>query len=244
MLYRKLFAPAERHYHQFLGSEEPIIPAALRTLRLDYRCLPEDLLCIPPTGPVILVANHPYGGMEVPVLAAMLSGIRQDFKFMATAAAMFIPPARQFFIPIARHRGPRAVDANCGSIRGAIEWLRSGGLVVVFPAGVIATRPVPAFRLTEQPWTDLAVILARWSNAPVVPVFLHGCNHWTFYAANLLHRDLPYLALIWQGMRHKLRVIRISIGTPIQARPLIEQSGLKQATEHLRLRTLALRAIP
>ena len=176
------------------------------------------------------------------MLGAMLNEIRKDFKFMATSAAMLISPAREFFIPVARHHDRAAVDANCGSIRDAVEWLRSGGLVVVFPAGVIATRPAPAFRLTEQPWTDIAALLARWSNALVVPVFLHGCNHWTFYAANLLHRDLPYLALIWQGMRRRQRVIRISVGAPIQAQPLIEQSGLKQVTAHLRLRTLVLGA--
>jgi putative hemolysin len=240
VIYKWLFGSAEKAYHRLLQSEGPIIPAALRSLRLGYQCSPEDLLRIPRTGPVILVANHPYGEVEGLLLGASLAGIRRDFKLLATSAVASIPPLREFLIPIDRRLGLGPLEANLGSIRAAVQWLRSGGLVIVFPAGTTATRPFPKFKLTEQPWTDIAALLARWSDAAIAPVFFHGCNHWMFYAASLLHSELRYVVLIWQMLRRKRCTIRMSIGTPIRPQAFIEQAGLKRATEHLRSRTLDL----
>lgn len=240
VMHQWLFGSAEVAYRQFLQNEGPLFPAAVRTLRLDYRCSPEEPLRVPPTGPVIVVANHPYGVVEVLLLGTILSEVRRDFRFLATSDAMLIPPIREFIIPIARRREPRSGETNSGSIRAAVQWLRSGGLVVVFPAGRVATRRFPTFKLTEQPWADIAAVLARWSDAAVVPAFFHGCNHWIFYAAGLLHRDLTYIALFWEGLRRRPRVVDVSIGTPIHVQPLIEQLGLKHATAHLRSRTLGM----
>ena len=242
VVHRWLFRSAERLYAEFLRREEPAFPAALRTLRLEYQCSPEELLRIPPTGPVILIANHPYGaGLEVLLLGGMLGRIRRDFRFLADAGKLFTSPVREFLIPIVLPRDPQPPGANSRSIRTAVQWLRSGGLVVVFPAGTVAARPFPAFKLTEPPWTDIAAVMARWSNAQVVPVFFHGSNHWTFYVARMLHRDLPYLTQVWHGLSRTRRVIRISIGTPIQPQSLIEERGLQYATSYLRSQTLGMR---
>ena len=237
---RLLFPSMEKRYRQFLQSEGPIFPAALRTLRLDYECSAEDLLRIPRAGPVIVVANHPYREWEGPLLGAILSSIREDFRFLAASDAIFGPPFRDFLIPIVRRRDLRPFDSNCGSLRAAVRWLRSGGLVVVFPAGRMAIRSAPTFKLTEQPWSDMAAVLARWSGAAVVPVFFHGSNHWLVYAAGLLHRDLRYFVWISQEIWRKPSVIRVSIGKPIRVQPIIEQSGLQHTTAYLRSQTLNL----
>jgi hypothetical protein len=60
------------------------------------------------------------------------------------------------------------------------------------------------------------------------------------YAAGLLHRDLRYLVWIAQEVRRKQRVIRVSIGKPIDPRPMIARSGLQPASAYLRSQTLDL----
>jgi len=171
-----------------------------------------------------------------------MEGIRRDFRFLADAGKIFNSPFSEFLIPIVLPRDPQPAGANRKSIRTAIRWLRSGGLVVVFPAGTVAARPFPTFKLTEPPWTDIASVMARWSDAKVVPVFFHGSNHWMFYLARMLHRELSYLTQAWQTIRRKRRVVRISIGPPLQPQSLIAQRGLQYATSDLRSQTLGLGA--
>jgi len=241
-IYPWIFTPAERAYERILGSEEPFFTAALKAFRLDYQCAPSALLNIPRTGPVILVANHPYGGIEGLLLGAMLIGIRKDLKFLATSVAMVVPPVREFVIPVHRQGKPQRADAHDSPVRAALRWLRLGGVVVVFPAGMSANRPAPKFNLIEQPWTDGPTVMARRSGAVVVPVFLHGCDHWIFSVASLLHPDLRYMDWIGQTLRRKRRVVRISIGKPVPREALLKQPGLKQATAYLRSLTLGLGA--
>ena len=240
-VYERVRRLAESRYQEFRESEGPIFPAILRTLCLDYRCSAAEILHIPRDGPVIVVANHPYRDWEVPLLGAILSGTREDFRFLVAAEAAFSSPVREFLIPIVRPSDRRPADSNHGSVRAAVRWLRSGGVVVVFPAGKMATRPFPTFKLTEQPWHDIATLLARWSDATIVPAFIHGSNHWFFYAAALVYPELRHIVWIWQELRRTQRIIPVSIGSPIQLQPMIEESGLKQATAYLRLRTLSLK---
>ena len=174
IIHRWLLETAQKRYREFLDSQGHIFAAGLRTLHLDYQCSPEEISRIPRTGAAIVVANHPYRELEIPLLGAILADIRTDFRFLVTSTAMFNSMFREFFIPIERFPNGRANTANRGSIRAAVQWLRTGGLVVVFPAGAIATRPAPTFKLTEQPWSEIAAVLARWSGAIVVPIFVTG----------------------------------------------------------------------
>ena len=49
-------------------------------VKIDYE--PEQLQRIPKEGPVVIVANHPYGGIEGIILAALIGRVRSDVKFL------------------------------------------------------------------------------------------------------------------------------------------------------------------
>jgi putative hemolysin len=236
-----LSAPASRLYNRFRQSPDPIFSATLQTLRVEAQFSEDDRARIPKKGPVVVIANHPYRGIEVPLLGSLLQSVRDDIRFMVTSAVARNSPMRDFFIPLeGADRQPAGL--NRLAVRAAVSWLRSGGLVVVFPSGGSATRPFPTFRLTEKPWTDSAATLAKWGGATVVPVFIHGCNHWTYYAAELVHRELRYMVWACSELSCKRRVIRTSVGIPIDARALCGQWNLRQVTEYLRARTFELSA--
>ena len=57
----------------------------LRRLNLSYACAETDLRHIPARGPVIVVANHPYGLADGLILGSLLLKIRPDVKFMANS---------------------------------------------------------------------------------------------------------------------------------------------------------------
>ena len=55
----------------------------LRSLNVTYRVSPDDLASIPVDGSLVVVANHPYGGIEGIILGALLGSVRSDVKVLA-----------------------------------------------------------------------------------------------------------------------------------------------------------------
>ena len=55
--------------------------SVLRQLNVRAEILPDDLIRIPEEGPLIVVANHPFGGIDGLILGSLLSKKRQDLNF-------------------------------------------------------------------------------------------------------------------------------------------------------------------
>src|SRR3977135_3294177 len=66
-------------------SGAPFFENLLSLLNVNPRITRGDLTRIPQTGPVVVVANHPFGLLESSVLGALLPKVRPDVKFMANS---------------------------------------------------------------------------------------------------------------------------------------------------------------
>ncbi|MEO8372677.1 MAG: glycerol acyltransferase, partial [Candidatus Solibacter sp.] len=69
----------------------PIAERLLEFLAVRYAVTDLDLGRVPPAGPVIVTANHPYGILEGAVLASLLRRIRPDVRFLANGILAAIP---------------------------------------------------------------------------------------------------------------------------------------------------------
>ncbi|MEQ1884528.1 MAG: 1-acyl-sn-glycerol-3-phosphate acyltransferase [Bryobacteraceae bacterium] len=240
-LYKYLFHNAEQAYLRFQSFDGIVFSRGLQEINLCAEYTEESLAKIPREGPVIVVANHPHCGLEGLLLGDLLARrVRGDFRLLATSAAAVLPRISDYIIPLLMEPGTEERQRNAPALRKAVHWLRGGGLLVVFPAGTVAQPSIPSFAIAEQPWHPIAARLARLTGARVLPVYFHGTRHWTFYAARLLHKDLPYLALAWKEWKAKPRSIRLSIGDPISLNAVAGSFSDEQWTETLRNRTLAL----
>ncbi len=106
---------------------------------------------IPATGPVLVVANHPYGLLDGFGICWLASQRRQDFKLLINAVLVQAPETRRHMLPI-DFSGTRAATAvNLESRAAARRQLAEGGAVLVFPAGGISTAPD---RLGRRPAMD------------------------------------------------------------------------------------------
>src|SRR5206468_11155370 len=100
-------------------------------LGVELRVADADLARIPKSGPVVLVANHPFGGIEGVALARALKRVRPDVKLFANYLLHRIPELREIFFfvdPFAR-RGSSRAQANAKVLRSALSWLSGGGLL-------------------------------------------------------------------------------------------------------------------
>ena len=216
----------------------------LRRLDLSYLCAETSLGRIPARGPVVVVANHPYGLADGLILGALLLRVRPDIKFMANSllASAELEASRNYIIPVNPFGGPGAAAANRKGLRQCVDWLKTGGLLVVFPAGEVSSLRLPAGTISDPAWSETAVRLVRMTNALTVPVFFHGSNGPGFQLAGLLHPGLRTILLPRELLNKRGRTLRVAIGSPITASSLARHSTDREAADYIQWRTQLLQA--
>jgi putative hemolysin len=216
---------------------EAFLAWLLDHLDVELRVGDADLLRIPKTGPVVVVANHPFGGIEGIALARALTLVRPDVKLFANFLLGRIPELRDLFLfvdPFAREGSTRA---NAKALRGALSWLAGGGLLAVFPAGEVASLDLKTRRVADHAWSPTIAGLARRIGAAAVPVFVPGRNRALFQTAGLVHPALRTALLPREFLARCGKSIELRVGTPVPAARLSEFANDAQAIAYLRDRT-------
>ena len=88
------------HNQRFPRSGEDFWQAAVRSLELDVRYDAHALAAVPKTGPVVFVANHPYGVLDGIVMAWLVSKVRPDFLILTHIVLTRAPEAAPFILPV------------------------------------------------------------------------------------------------------------------------------------------------
>ncbi|MEL7089420.1 MAG: acyltransferase, partial [Planctomycetota bacterium] len=75
---------------------------------------------IPSTGPLILVANHPYGILDGLMMGHILSRIRGDFRILANSVFKKAEDLNKVILPISFDESKEAVRLNVERRRVAL----------------------------------------------------------------------------------------------------------------------------
>ena len=128
---------------RFPRAHESFWQAAVRSLALDVRYDAAALARLPKAGPVVFVANHPYGVLDGLVICWLVEKLRSDFVVLIHSALMRAPEVRDFVLPIDFSENEEARVTNLATRTAARSQLDRGGAVIMFPAGMISTTPDP-----------------------------------------------------------------------------------------------------
>lgn len=213
----------------------------LQGLNVDYEVGPEDLAGIPTRGPVVVVANHPFGGVEGVILPALLGRVRQDVKILANYLLRPIHELRDLFIYVDPFGSKDAAKTNLASLKEAMLWLKQGGLLGVFPAGEVSHRGWPKLAVTDPIWSRSVARLIRRSGAEAVPVFFAGRNGPLFQCLGLLHPLMRTALLPREALNKDGKIIQVKVGQVIDRKKLQSLSSDDEVMDYLRLRTYMLR---
>jgi putative hemolysin len=214
----------------------------LEAFGAELRIDPADLERVPSSGPALVVANHPFGAVEGVALAHALRRVRPDVKLLANLVLGRIPELRDLFLFVDPFERPGSQNANASSLRRALAWLRGGGMLVVFPAGEVASLDLKTRRVVDPAWSPTIAGLARRTGAPTIPIFIPGRNGALFQTAGLLHPALRTALLPRQLLGSAGRVVELRVGKPIPAARLIECGDDARAIAYMRDRTEILAA--
>ncbi|MCW5979877.1 MAG: lysophospholipid acyltransferase family protein [Bryobacteraceae bacterium] len=214
----------------------------LDAARVSYDVDPRDLAKIPPAGPVVAVANHPFGIVEGAILASLLSRVRSDVRIMTNFLVSSIAAVEpvDLFLWVDPFGGPNSVLANRRPLRAAVDWVRQGGMLVAFPAGEVAHFDLRSRRVVDRAWNRSISGLIRLSQASALPVFFHGANSVPFHLAGLLHPSLRTLCLAREFFNKRGRRIPVRVGDEIPFQRLAKFSDDCEMTDYLYRRTFLL----
>jgi putative hemolysin len=217
----------------------------LGEMRVELRVDAADAARIPATGPVVVVANHPFGMLDGAVLAALLTRVRPDVKVMTNFLLRDVPELARhciFVNPFQSARGsfPNSIDTNRRAIREAMEWLQKGGMLAVFPAGEVSHWQFPQAEIADPVWNDTAARLIRRTGAAALPVYFCGRNSVSFHLFGMIHPQLRTAFLLQEFLHQEGRTVEVRVGSEIPANSISNISEDREAIEYLRWRTYLL----
>ncbi len=219
---------------------ESFYTALLRVMRVTWSVSAIDLARIPKTGPCVIVANHPFGMIEGTVIGALLESVRPDVRIMANSILSNFPKVAERCILVNPFGGEKSKKENRLGLRRSLEWLRGGGLLVVFPAGEVASLKVRRRMVTDPPWSTNVIRLINLAKAPVAPIFIEGRNSAAFQLAGLLHPRLRTLLLAREFFNKQGKTIVLRVGNLISPKKLEGLSTDEERTDYLRRKTYVL----
>ncbi|WP_159974649.1 1-acyl-sn-glycerol-3-phosphate acyltransferase [Roseobacter cerasinus] len=187
---------------------------------------------IPNDSPVMLVANHPTGVVDLLILYALLSPIRNDFRFVAHRDALrFNPKLSRIIIPAEWRDQYSTIHTARETALSVKQHFKEhkNGLMGVFPSGRVSARS--RGNLQEYPWKTTAMKIAENYSLPIVPVHVDAKNSTSFYLVSHFWESMRNALTFREIFTKKGQKIKVHFGT--QIRPPKGSAEIEEYTHRL-----------
>lgn len=222
------------------ASRGTVLENILFEMDIELRVDDADLERIPRKGPLVAVANHPYGMLDGAVLAVMLARRRPDVKILTNFLLKDVPDLQQYCIFVDPLRTSNAAERNRRGLREALQWLERGGAVGVFPSGEVSHWQLQQAEIADPQWNHTAARLIRKTRASALPVYFCGRNSLAFQLVGLLHTRVRTAFLLHEFLQQSGKRVGVRVGSPIPPDSLADTATDREVTEYLRWRTYLL----
>ncbi|MEM7535996.1 MAG: lysophospholipid acyltransferase family protein [Chloroflexota bacterium] len=194
----------------------------------------EQLAKIPAEGPVVFVANHPFGVLDGIAICNIASLARDHFKILIHRSLCREERIRSYLLPIDFSETKEATLINIDTKKQAIATLKDGGAVVIFPAGGISTSIGPFGPVTDLEWKTFVAKLVQGSKATVVPIYFPGQNSRLFQMISQVSDTLRLALIMHEVNKRKGDTMQAIIGDPIPYEQVANIKRRGDLTEYLR----------
>lgn len=170
---------------------------------------------IPRSGPLVMIANHPYGILDGLMMGHILARRRGDFRILANSVFRKAEDLNRIILPISFEITKEALALNIATRKAALDYLRDGGAIGIFPGGTVSTAARPFSRPMDPGWRSFTARMIGKSGATVLPVYFDGHTSRLFQIASHMHSTLRMGLLIKEFRKRVDTPVRIAVGEPI-----------------------------
>lgn len=195
---------------------------------------------IPPKGPLVFIANHPFGVVDGLIMGALASRVRPNFFLLANSVLCKDKLLNEHMLPVDFEETKEAMATNIATRRETMERLENDHILVIFPAGGVSTAPTPFGQAEDLDWKRFVIKVIQKTRATVIPIFVQGKNSRLFQIASNISSNLR-LSLLLNEVRNKIgQTVKLNIGDPIPFEEIAHFKDRQQLLDHLRMITYQL----
>jgi putative hemolysin len=209
----------------------------LDALQVEVNVAPADSDKIPRTGAVVAVSNHPFGILDGVMLADLLMRARPDVRILTNQLLGDLPELGPFCLFIDPFDRPESRVSNGRALKQAIQHLRAGGLLLIFPAGEVSHFDIRKRAICDPQWNITAARLIRIAKAKALPILIRGANGLPFQMLGIVHPRLRTAALPSEMLNKRGKRVEIRVGSIIELSRIEALPDDAEATRYLRFRT-------
>jgi putative hemolysin len=235
------FNKLNKIYEQIASKEGvEFIDEIIKTLEFKIEFEANELKRIPSEGPLIIVANHPFGGFDGLLLIKYISAIRPDVKVLGNFMLQKVDPVADYFIshnPFSKR--PGADKSTSQGLTEAIQHLNNKGVLCLFPAGDLSSYG-KFDTITDQVWQFPVIKFIKKARVPVVPVLFQGTNSRLFHLFAKIHPSLRQVRLPSELLSKRHKKIKIRIGSAIKVEEQDKFNDIYQFSRFIRAKTYSM----
>ena len=169
----------------------------------------------PRNGRIIVVSNHPLGGLDGMVLINTIGRRYGQVLVPANDLLLNLPNIRKLLVPVNKH------GSNRGNLSLIEECFAGGAPILHFPAGLCSRRR--GGRVRDLGWQKSFIVRARRHDRAIIPVHFSGENSRFFYRLANLRRwsgikaNLEMVYLVDEMFKQRGAALSATIGRPISS---------------------------
>ena len=187
-------------------------------LKIGYLVQNDEISNIPATGRVLIVANHPLGGLDGLALLRLIAALRHDVLIVVNELLMNINSLKGVFLPIdVLGKGTKKSDLS-----RIIDALNDEKAVIIFPSGEVSRAGTKGIR--DRKWLSGFLRIAKKTSTPILPIHIRARNSMMFYLVSQLSQTLSMLMLPREMMGFKGK-INFTIGQLIAINDIAKVSS-------------------
>ncbi len=213
------------------------VNAVLNRLNINYKTGEDWRKLIPPTGPFIIISNHPWGGIEGLILLKLICELRPDFKIQGNFLLHHIEPVREFILEVNPFEKFKSASSSYKGLKKAFEHLNEGNGLGIFPAGEVSSFQFRDLKVTDRQWQKSSVKFIQKAGVPIIPVCFHGYNSTLFYLLGSIHPLFRTARLPSELLNKSNKELSIEFRNSISPRIISKFVSVSALTHYLRAKT-------
>tara|TARA_Y100000591_G_scaffold314828_1_gene321802 strand:+ start:677 stop:1501 length:825 start_codon:yes stop_codon:yes gene_type:complete len=191
----------------------------LNVMNIRIKNKSNNKIVIPRSGPLMIIANHPFGIVDGLILCSIVSKVRNDFKIMTHETLKLLPQLDKYILPVDFSGNDRtSIRNNINTASKAKKHLENKGVIIIFPSGSVSTAKSLKSEAQDDEWKPFPARLVHETNTDILPIYFDGKNGLLFhlFASKMKSSTLKYSSYIHETRKKIGKEIDIYAGSIIK----------------------------